>query len=117
MQCIRRYDQKCAKDNAEPDQVNEPKLLRSSTPSFNWKLHCFFRSELCHIDPKCKDSKKKTMRVATLVIRESVLEPCSKRGDEWGLDVHSRLMTCNDLVAEEAVYHTICHVNFFRVNK
>jgi len=72
---------------------------------------------LCNIDPQCKDSKKKTRRVATLVIRESVLEQCSKKGDEWGLDVHSRLMTCNDLVAEEAVYHIFCHVNFFRVKK
>jgi len=34
-----------------------------------------------------------------------VLDMCVTRGDAMmGVDVKSRLMTCNDLVAEEAVY-------------
>ena len=41
----------------------------------------------------------------TLEIRTSALEQCKLRNDKWGLEVHSRPMTCCDLVAEEAVYH------------
>jgi len=47
-------------------------------------------------------------RVETLEIRTSALEQCKLCSDKWGLEVHSRLMTCCDLVAEEAVYHKNC---------
>ena len=36
------------------------------------------------------------------------------RDDEWGTEVFGRLSTCNDPVAEEAVYHTSC-MNSFRL--
>ena len=43
----RRYDQKCAKDNADGDGEIQPKTLRSSVPAFDWKIHCFFCNQLC----------------------------------------------------------------------
>ena len=54
-------------------------------------------------------------RVQTIEIYEKILNECSKRGDTWGLEVKGRLMSCDDLVAPEAVYHAKCHRAFCRV--
>jgi len=55
-------------------------------------------------------------RVETLEIRDSLLEQCTLRGDTWGLEVRGKLLACNDLVAEEAVYHNYCHHDFYRTS-
>ena len=41
----------------------------------------------------------------TLKVKERVLKRASERDDEWGKTVESRLLSSNDLVAEEAIYH------------
>ena len=43
--------------------------------------------------------------VHKLEIRESLLRCCAERTDEWGLQVSGWLQSCNDLVAEEALYY------------
>jgi len=53
-----------------------------------------------------------TRRVCTLQLGGNVLEKCTERGDEWGVQVKGRLEGCNDLVAEEAIYHKVCHARF-----
>ena len=112
----RRYDLQSAKDSAgDGDETPvQPKSLRSSIPVFDWKVHCFLCAESCAHDPKNPD---KIRHVMTLELRDNILEQCSKREDSWGLEVRSRLMTCNDLVAEEAVYHRLCHTNFYYISK
>ena len=35
------------------------------------------------------------------------------RNDQWGAEVCGRLQNCNDLVADEAIYHRQCHTKFF----
>ena len=35
------------------------------------------------------------------------------RNDQWGVEVCGRLQNCNDLVADEAIYHRQCHTKFF----
>ena len=41
----------------------------------------------------------------TLKVKEKFLKRASERDDEWGKTVESRLLSSNDLVAEEAIYH------------
>jgi hypothetical protein len=109
----RRFEQKFAK--ADDDDTVKSKSLRSCTAVFDWKLNCFFCSQLC-IAERQKDAKK-MRHVETLEIRDSVLGQCAMRADAWGLEVQSRLLTCIDLVAAEAVYHNNCHLSFYRVSK
>ena len=82
---------------------------------FFGKFIVFLCSEPCFVD-ESHTSSMDVRRVETLEIRTSALEQCKLRNDKWGLEVHSRLMTCCDLVAEEAVYHKNCHRNFYRAN-
>lgn len=48
----------------------------------------------------------------TIPLRQTLLNICNPRRDEWSIDVQRRLLSCNDLVAEEALYHSKCMVNF-----
>ena len=48
----------------------------------------------------------------TLEVKERVLKRASERDDEWGKTVESRLLSSNDLVAEEAIYHKACMGKF-----
>ena len=64
---------------------------------------------------KRSQDEKKTRKVETLEIRENILKQCIVRADTWKLEVQGRLMTCCNLVAEEAVYHKNCHSNFFKI--
>ena len=53
------------------------------------------------------------LSVRTLELKSSILQSSEKRGhDEWALTVSSRVQSCNDLVAEEAIYHKSCHDRF-----
>jgi len=47
-----------------------------------------------------------------LELGSNVLDKCTERGDEWGVQVKGRLEGYNDLVAEEALYHKVCHPRF-----
>ena len=86
----------------------EKKLQSSIESTFDWKASCF----LC---PKTAEIKYSTVaRVETLPLIETLTKCCISRGDEWGDEVHSHLMSCNDLVAEEAIYHVSC-MNRFRL--
>ena len=52
----------------------------------------------------------------TLEVKESVFKRASERDDEWGKTVESQLLSSNDLVAEEAIYHNAC-MGKFRLSK
>ena len=102
--------------DTEPEVV-QIKALRSCYKSFTWKLHCFFCGELCTEDDRHPERMDNRV-VRTLQIRDSVLDMCAKRlllceTDAVAQAVQRRLLTCCDLVAEEAVYHRRCHTNFF----
>ena len=103
----RRYEQKCRKNDTD-ESAADSKFLRSTKDSFDWKVHCFFCSQPCVVDDMHSPNLE-LRHVETLEIRENTLEQCKLRGDAWALEVQSRLMTCCDLVAEEAIYHKSCH--------
>ena len=66
---------------------------------------CFFCEKTINKDYK---SLRKFVRVMTLEVKERVVKRASERDDEWGKTVESRLLSSNDLVAEEAIYHKAC---------
>ena len=56
------------------------------------------------------------VKVQTLPIRDCLIKRAEERNDDWGNQVFGKLLTCNDLVAEEAVYHLNC-MNKFRLER
>ena len=48
----------------------------------------------------------------TLQIQENILRKCNQRENELTRSVQGRLQSCNDLVAEEAVYYRACYQKF-----
>ena len=55
-------------------------------------------------------------RVETLPLVKTLTDCRLNRGDIWGNKVHTRLLSYNDLVAEEEIYHISC-MNRFRLQK
>lgn len=102
----RRLDQRPT-DSADNFVTPLAKSLRSSTTSFDWKHHCFFCARPTLYDSRHPD-RSDSSRASTLEIHQNTLKVAEERNDQWGLEVRGRLLTCNDLVAEEAVYHRRC---------
>ena len=91
--------------------------LRSSQPVFQWKTNCFFCNEIVKFDAKhpgrCQSSRRVNGKDKSVLMKQSILDRCAERNDSLGSIVHTRLGNVRDLVAEEAVYHTNCHVQFY----
>ena len=89
----------------------QPKRLRSSIDAaFVWKTCCFLCSK-----PIVRN-KEKFHQVQTLPLHNNIIECAKAKNDDWGEAVLTRLGTSNDLVAEEAVYHSSC-MAAFKLNK
>jgi hypothetical protein len=106
-------------------QLHTPikKRLRSECPSFNWKHNCF----LCGVDINISDmgdrqSLRPHRRVLTSspedtirqAIQQRLLSPDNNKS-AWAREVKGRMESCNDLFAEEAVYHAGCYIRFVRL--
>ena len=91
------------------------KRLRSSldAPMFDWKDSCFLCSQKI-VWKRC--DREPFYEVRTKPVRDSLIARAKERKDDWGDQVLGRLLTCNDLIAEEAVYHQNC-MNRFRINR
>jgi len=120
--CRKKYTCKCRFEQEQRAEVNTSdasgpsKCLRSGFVSpFDWKAHCMLCGESAQFDSK-HPSQCSIIAVQTLGIRDTVLEYCLKRNDEWALEVQSRLNTCHDLVAVEAVYHWRCYSAFRKMS-
>ena len=48
----------------------------------------------------------------TLPLRDNLVVCANERNGDWAKSVLGRLESCNDLVAEEAVYHATCITKF-----
>lgn len=92
-------------------------VLRSLGDNFDYKTNCFFCGEKAIVDSKIPLYRRKKFRmVATLEIKNSLLQKCEDRRDEWGDQVKARLLNVSDLVAPEARYHKNCHDTFSKTN-
>ena len=85
--------------------VPAKKLRSSVTVTFDSKSLCFFHSSKVDFRNKDRDQHR---RIMTINIKNNILLAAEKRNDEWGKEVYGRISACNDLVAEEAVYHLTC---------
>ena len=81
---------------------------------FDWKLDCFLCTKPASQDSRLRESQD-TVVVRTLEIKETLLRECTGRSDSWTLEVLGRLNVCNDLVADEALYHKACRSKFFNL--
>ena len=92
-------------------QSNQPsKKLRSSFDNaFNWKQHCF----ICAKPADTRHTNKSNIiKVMTLPLRDNLVVCANERNGDWAKSVLGRLESCNDLVAEEALYHATCMTKF-----
>ena len=91
------------------------KKLRSSLEStcFQWTEDCFLCSEKIDNYNLKRESISSIMRLS---IRDKLIKRANERSDEWGERVLQKLLSCHDLVPEEAVYHNVC-MNKFRLDR
>jgi len=54
----RRLETKSVTGVADSDSAVKPKSLRSSTPSFDFKMHCFFCNKLCIVNDRLGNKDK-----------------------------------------------------------
>ena len=87
-------------------------MTRAAEPKFNWKIDCFFCARECIHDMKHPD-RNPIHIVEGLPFRDSVLQVCTTRNDEWAEQVKRRVLDCLDLVAAEDRYHKICLDKFY----
>lgn len=81
--------------------------LRSRDDGFNWKCMCVLCGE------NCESTDSKDIRHVQMErTGESIKSACELRMDEWSLEVTGRLQSCNDLMAEDAIYHVLCYKRF-----
>lgn len=113
---LKRVQAAISETSALEDSPKKSKL-RSSQPVFKWKTNCFFCDNVVKFDDKNAERYPSSRRVngkeKSVLMRKSVLEQCDVRKDKLGSIVRTRLCNVLDLVAEEAVYHSTCHVQFF----
>lgn len=91
------------------------KLRSADDGEFDFKINCLFCDKLCCEEEEKKKSqarRQKVVSVQTLRFRESVLEVCDQRKDDWAKRVGSRVNSVLCLPAVEAKYHQSCYRDF-----
>ena len=96
----------------------EPKRLRGSTSSFNFREHCFFCGETCSPKPPkkhpdrwkkaylCRNGDEKGRKTT----KEEIQKHAKECRDYWGTDVSLRVSSAvSDLHAADARYHRDCY--------
>ena len=109
------YNELKRKNNiTEVVQSKVPKVgtRRSVGDTFHWKEQCFLCATLCQPDKK-HSNRTNFHQVTTLHFRNKILSFCTKRNDEWGMDVQRRSLDCHDFVVAEARYHKLCYERFY----
>ena len=79
-------------------------MLCSEVSPFMWKLCLLCESSIAG----ASDNRV----VSTIELGVSLSLYCKQHGDDWAFKVLGHLQSCNDLVAEEAIYHVWCPARF-----
>jgi hypothetical protein len=93
-------------EQAGEDSKGLKRKLRSVDSGFNWQQKCVLCCDTCEL------GSFDVRRVQMDRTCDTIVAACEKHGDEWGLEVKGRLQSCNNLMAEEAIYHVVCHRRF-----
>lgn len=106
LQCLSR------KRKTEELSVEEPKRLRGSSSTFNFREHCLFCGETCSLETPQKhpDRWKKAYLCRTgdekgrKTTKGEIQKRAKERGDNWGTDVSFRVSSAvSDLHAADAI--------------
>ncbi len=85
-------------------------VLRSAEKQFNFRSDCFYCGKPAVLGRKRKISD--VVPVKTVETRDTILDVCKERGDDWANAVQARILHVYDLHAADAVYHRACSTNF-----
>ena len=96
----------------EQSSMSRQNVLRSETPTFCFREHCFFCGFPGREDHRRKNKNQPLIKVRTTEFTEEINRTCDRRGDKWSEVVKGRLNIVSDLFAADAVYHQVCSVNF-----
>ena len=90
--------------------IHLKRKLRSEneTSPFHTQTHCLFCG--MHIDLEIKDPS--VSKVRTIQFTITIQNVCTKRGDNWGTEVKSRIGASPDCFAADAIYHRKCYQRF-----
>ena len=62
---------------------------------------------------KCGSKLKSIFhKVESIEMRNTILEKCDERSDQWANEVRPIILSCIDLVAAGAIYHFDCATKF-----
>ena len=113
-----QHEQKKASANAKERKMTTLTQLCSQSYldlvlSFDWKAQCFFCCRQ-YLDDNSHPDWNDVRHIETIKIRRNVLKICEERlsvdnDSAYIFGLQGRLLTCCDLVAEEAVYHKNCY--------
>lgn len=97
--------------NSEPS--TSQRFLRELQNTFDFKHDCLLCGEHAVFDPKLPFKYRTQIHeVSTIEIKQTLINACNDRNDDWARKVKSRLLDVIDLVAAEARYHGQCYKNF-----
>ena len=110
--------QKCRRNYTDPKwlktslpcetSVPKKKLRLCSSNAFQWNNTCFICGVKCSVDKKHPE-RNVVYEVRTLQFRDSIINACNKRDDQWNHKIKLRLVNCIYLVAEEPIYQKSCY--------
>ena len=111
--CNANLINKYLKEKTNPTAPTPSCPLRSQSHAFNFQEHCLF----CSKPVTCPGKKRSQDDMAVFPVRtddfKATIETvCKERGDDWALQVQSRIEFAPDLHAADAVYHQVCSSNF-----
>jgi hypothetical protein len=116
--CRKRYTDPRAietflKKDSENKKKNPTPSLRSAKP-FSFKKDCLFCANEVNFDGKSQ--AERSFQVRTIEFKDTLLQKCTERDDDWATDVRARVLSVHDLHAADAIYHHACCTNFM-INK
>ena len=96
------------------------KKLRSSLTDSDWTNTCFICDKQANKAAESKKAVSDRQIISTVqdhTTKESILDEIKDRRDDFRRNIHRRLISTEDLVAVEAVYHSKCFSHLMLSNK